>query len=73
MPTMIQTDPPRPARETLPTMYDLPSEEIGDAGLRETQLRHRAEQAEQTAEQERRRAERLAELLRQLGQDPDQV
>ncbi|MGH9798861.1 MAG: Uma2 family endonuclease [Blastocatellia bacterium] len=29
----IQTDPPRPARETLPTMYDLPSEEIGDAGL----------------------------------------
>ena len=30
---MTQTDPPRPARETLPTMYDLPSEEIGDAGL----------------------------------------
>ncbi len=43
------------------------------AFLRETQLRHRAEQAEQAAEQERRRAERLAELLRQLGQDPDQV
>lgn len=33
MPTMIQTDPPRPARETLPTMYDLPSEEIGDPGM----------------------------------------
>ncbi|MGH9751685.1 MAG: Uma2 family endonuclease [Blastocatellia bacterium] len=43
MPTMIQTDParasypqtdpPRPAREYLPTMYDLPSEEIGDAGM----------------------------------------
>ncbi|MGH9936682.1 MAG: Uma2 family endonuclease [Blastocatellia bacterium] len=30
---MVQTDPPRPARETLPTMYDLPSEEIGDAGM----------------------------------------
>jgi len=30
---MTQTDPPRPARETLPTMYDLPSEEIGDAGM----------------------------------------
>jgi Uma2 family endonuclease len=45
-----------------------------DAALsREAQLRHRAEQAEHLAEQERRRAERLAELLRQLGQDPDQV
>ena len=42
MPTMVQTDPPRasypqtdpprPAREYLPTMYDLPSEVIGDAG-----------------------------------------
>jgi Uma2 family endonuclease len=31
--TLIQTDPPRPARETLPTMYDLPSEEIGDPGM----------------------------------------
>jgi Uma2 family endonuclease len=30
---MIQTDPPCPARETLPTMYDLPSEEVGDAGM----------------------------------------
>jgi len=26
---MTQTDPPRLASETLPTMYDLPSEEIG--------------------------------------------
>jgi len=25
--------PPRPASETLPTMYDLPSEEVGDPGL----------------------------------------
>ncbi len=43
MPTMVktdparvsypQTDPPRPPREYLPTMYDLPSEEIGDAGM----------------------------------------
>ncbi len=33
MSTLIQTDPPRPARETLPTMYDLPSEEIGDPGM----------------------------------------
>lgn len=40
--------------------------------LREAQLRQRAEQAEQTAEMERQRADRLAELLRQLGQDPDQ-
>lgn len=28
-----QTDPPQSARETLPTMYDLPSEEVGDAGM----------------------------------------
>jgi Uma2 family endonuclease len=33
MSTLIQTDPPRPARETLPTMYDLPSEEIGEPGM----------------------------------------
>ncbi|WP_178378180.1 hypothetical protein [Chroogloeocystis siderophila] len=28
-----QTDPPRPARETLPTMYDLPSEDPQEPGL----------------------------------------
>ncbi len=33
MPTLIQTEPPRPARETLPTMYDLPSEKIGEPGM----------------------------------------
>jgi Uma2 family endonuclease len=33
MTMMIQNDPTRPARETLPTMYDLPSEEVGDAGM----------------------------------------
>jgi Uma2 family endonuclease len=41
--------------------------------LRETQLRLRVEQAEHLAEQERQRAERMAELLRQLGHDPDQI
>ncbi|MFM5983594.1 MAG: Uma2 family endonuclease [Sphaerospermopsis kisseleviana] len=30
---MYQTDPPIPAQETLPTMYDLPSEYVEDAGL----------------------------------------
>ncbi|WP_375495562.1 Uma2 family endonuclease [uncultured Nostoc sp.] len=30
---MYQTDPPRPAKETLPTMYDLPSEHPEDSGL----------------------------------------
>jgi Uma2 family endonuclease len=30
---MYEPIPPRPARETLPTMYDLPSEEVGDPGL----------------------------------------
>ncbi|WP_225889398.1 Uma2 family endonuclease [Halomicronema hongdechloris] len=28
-----QTVPPRPPRETLPTMYDLPSESVGEPGL----------------------------------------
>ncbi len=56
-------------RESLPTMYDLPSEEIGDICYE----RQRAEQAIQHAEQEHQRAERLAEMLRQLGHDPDQL
>ncbi len=30
---MYEPIPPRPAFETLPTMYDLPSEEVGDPGL----------------------------------------
>ena len=30
---MYQIDPPRPAKEVLPTMYDLPSEEVEDPGL----------------------------------------
>jgi Uma2 family endonuclease len=30
---MYQTDPPRPAKETLPTMYDLPSEDPKEPGL----------------------------------------
>ncbi|MEH2028097.1 Uma2 family endonuclease [Nostoc sp.] len=30
---MYQTDPPRPPKETLPTMYDLPSEYPEDSGL----------------------------------------
>ncbi len=30
---MYQSDPPLPPKETLPTMYDLPSEEVGDRGV----------------------------------------
>ncbi len=30
---MYQTDPPRPAKEVLPTMYDLPSEDPEELGL----------------------------------------
>lgn len=48
-------------------------ERIEAALFHEAQLRQRAEQAEQAAEQERLRAERLVEMLRQLGHDPDQV
>jgi Uma2 family endonuclease len=32
-PSVQQTDPPRPPRETLPTMYDLPSEDPQEPGL----------------------------------------
>jgi Uma2 family endonuclease len=32
-PTLPQTDPPRPPREILPTMYDLPSEHPEEPGL----------------------------------------
>jgi Uma2 family endonuclease len=42
MPLPIQTNPPRPARETLPTMYDLPSEEVGDAGMPDEYHVHQA-------------------------------
>ncbi len=30
---MYQSNPSSPPKHTLPTMYDLPSEEIGDSGL----------------------------------------
>lgn len=30
---MYQTDPPRSPQETMPTMYDLPSELVGESGL----------------------------------------
>jgi hypothetical protein len=30
MPVLAQTDPPRPARQTLPTMYDLPYDDLKD-------------------------------------------
>ncbi|MBH8572602.1 Uma2 family endonuclease [Nostocaceae cyanobacterium CENA369] len=30
---MYQPDPPRPPQETMPTMYDLPSELVGESGL----------------------------------------
>jgi len=48
MPTLIQTDPPRPARETLPTMYDLPSEEIGDPGMPDEYHVHQATLLDET-------------------------
>ncbi len=42
MPTLTQSNPPRPARETLPTMYDLPSEQIGDPGMPDEFHAHQA-------------------------------
>src|SRR3989475_12867996 len=78
-----QTDPPRSPRETLPTMYDLPSEDPEEPGLpqehqwaererqRAEQERQRAEQAQQQAAQERQRAERLIAQLKALGIEPE--
>src|SRR5262245_1178419 len=48
MPMPTQTDPPRPARETLPTMYDLPSEEIGDPGMPDEYHVHQATLLDET-------------------------
>ena len=33
LPSPPQQQPPRSPREMLPTMYDLPSEEVGESGL----------------------------------------
>jgi hypothetical protein len=33
MPTLTEAEPAVAVRQTLPSMYDLPSEEIGDAGM----------------------------------------
>jgi hypothetical protein len=61
MPILAQTDL---SRETLPTMCDLPNEEIAESALP-------VEQEPQPAEQEYQRVELLVEMLRRLGQDPD--
>ncbi|MGH9831812.1 MAG: Uma2 family endonuclease [Blastocatellia bacterium] len=42
MSILTQTDLPRPARETLPTMYDLPSEESGEPGMPDEYHPHQA-------------------------------
>ncbi len=64
---MYQTDPPRLAKETLPTMYDLPFEGIERLWLRwydgrgnwfSTQL----EQEKRRADQEKQRADKLSTL-----------
>jgi hypothetical protein len=66
MPVLVQTDPPRPAGEMLPARYDLPSEEIEESALP-------AEQEPQHVEQEYQHVEFLVEMLRKLGQEPDQL
>lgn len=45
---MFQTDPPRSPKDVLPTMYDLPSELIEDAGLPDQYHLWQAELLEQT-------------------------
>jgi hypothetical protein len=65
MSVVIQTDPPRPVGESLPTMCDLPNAEIEESALT-------AEQEPQPAEQEYQHVERLIEMLRRLGQDAEQ-
>ena len=46
--TTPQTNPLRPASQTLPTMYDLPSEEIGDPGMPDEFHVHQANLLNQT-------------------------
>lgn len=47
---MYQTDPPRPPQETLPTMYDLPSEEVEEPGLPDEFHRLQADLLSQTCQ-----------------------
>jgi len=56
---MYQTNPPRPPSETLPTMYDLPSELVGESGLPD--------------EFHRIQADHLSETCQPPNLQPDQV
>ncbi|WYL97002.1 MAG: Uma2 family endonuclease [Gloeotrichia echinulata IR180] len=47
---MYQPNPPRPPHETLPTMYDLPSELIGESGLPDEFHRIQAELLSETCQ-----------------------
>jgi hypothetical protein len=60
---MYQTDPPRSAKEFLPTMYWYDA--LGNWVLTPE------ERERKQGERERRRAERLAAQLRALGVEPD--
>jgi hypothetical protein len=62
---MYQTDPPRPPKEYLPTMYDLESEAPEEPGLPDEfpYLQPQLSPAEL--------AEQLAARLRALGIEPD--
>ncbi|MEQ9233616.1 hypothetical protein [Coleofasciculus sp. E2-BRE-01] len=73
-----QTDPPLSPRQTLPTMYDLPSDN-SFRGINRLWLRWMTLEGEliltpeEEAVAERERAERLAARLRELGVEPDDV
>jgi Uma2 family endonuclease len=47
---MYQTNPPRPPQETMPTMYDLPSELVGESGLPDEFHRIQAELLSETCQ-----------------------
>ncbi|WP_027404153.1 hypothetical protein [Aphanizomenon flos-aquae] len=72
---MYQYNPPLSPKETMPTMYDLPSELVEESGLPEEFHCIQADLLSETcqtinrAENERQRADKLAEYWRSLVQN----
>ncbi|MDF5711132.1 MAG: hypothetical protein PUP90_26525 [Nostoc sp. S4] len=70
---MYQTDPPRPPKETLPTIYDLPSEYPEDSGLPDEFHLFQPQLLRETFFPPNYPVDEvLAAKLRQLGINPDE-
>jgi hypothetical protein len=74
-----QTEPPLDPRQSLPTMYDLPSEDPKEPGLPDTFHLERMKiwggliESQQQLIESQQREERLVARLRELGIDPEQL